>query len=160
MHRETPIRRSLLQSGLPRAAENSNRYTVRIEFPVSCRKQTTGPHSNRYTNRASFANLCKINRSTKIIESPVSYSRQRIAHQINRNISRARLARLASPTPQTLNPTPYPINRHTFLLEFRVSHRKESNLKILIATETCVFPQGPPDAGGPICHFEMLAMRP
>jgi hypothetical protein len=34
---------------------NSNRYTVRIEFPVAYRKQTVGTHSNWYTNGRSLA---------------------------------------------------------------------------------------------------------
>jgi hypothetical protein len=34
---------------------NSNRYTVRIEFPVSHRKQKPGNHSNRYTKRLPLA---------------------------------------------------------------------------------------------------------
>src|ERR1700690_1146049 len=99
MHRETPIRRSLFQTGSPRAAENSNRYTVRIEFPVSCRKQRIVHHSDRYTERLfsafphlapeapSAPNFCKINRNITLIESPVSDSKQRIGTQINRNIS-------------------------------------------------------------------------
>src|SRR5277367_4002450 len=36
---------------------NSNRYTVRIEFPVSYRKQTIGAHSNRYKNPPSSAHV-------------------------------------------------------------------------------------------------------
>jgi hypothetical protein len=34
---------------------NSNRYTLRVESPVSHRKQTTGTNSNRYTKRGSPA---------------------------------------------------------------------------------------------------------
>ena len=193
MHRETPIRRSLLPGSLPRGAENSNRYTVRIEFPVSHRKQRTEPNSNRYTKCRVLASLCitpgrsllpsrciipgrsllpsrrlvprhfsaahfrKINRNTALIESPISHSKQRSAHQINRNISRARLARLAPPTPQTLNPTTCQINRHTLLLEFAVSYRKQSSLIILIATKTVVLPQRSSGFGGHDFSFQNAA---
>ena len=101
MHCETPIRRSLLQTGSPRAAENSNRYTVRIEFPVSYRKQRTGAGINRHNFRASCApkvvfsshsplvtRHCSFNRNISLIEPLVSHSKQRTAPQINRNISR------------------------------------------------------------------------
>jgi hypothetical protein len=184
MHRETPIRRSPLQAGSPRAARNSNRYTVRIEFPVSHRKQRTGPNSSRYTNCRLLASRCiipgrsllpsrrvvprhfsiarfrKINRNNALIESPVSCSEQRIARQINRDISSARLARLASPTSQTLNPTTCPINRHTNLLEFAVSYRKQSNLKILIETKTGVLARRACGCGNAIFLSKMGAARP
>src|ERR1700690_1859106 len=87
MHRETPTRRSLLQAGSQRAAENSNRYTVRIEFPVSCRKQRIEHHSNRYKKPGTFAHFPEINRNIILIESLVSHSKQRTGAQINRNIS-------------------------------------------------------------------------
>src|ERR1700690_2868057 len=108
MHCETPIRRSLLQTGSPRAAENSNRYTVRIEFPVSYRKQRAGAGINRNNFRAPCApkvvfsshsplvtHRCSFNRNISLIESLVSHSKQRTAPQINRNISRWSRARLA-----------------------------------------------------------------
>lgn len=55
MQCETPIRRPLLQTGSPRAAENSIRYTVRIEFPISYGKQRTELDSNRYKMRLHLA---------------------------------------------------------------------------------------------------------
>ena len=101
MHRQTQIRRSLLQTGSPRAAENSNRHTVRIESPVSYRKQRTGAGINRHNFRAPCApkvvfsshsplvtRHCSFNRNISLIESLVSHSKQRTAPQINRNISR------------------------------------------------------------------------
>jgi hypothetical protein len=100
MHCETPTRRSLLQIGSPRAAKNSNRYALRVEFPVSYRKQRIEHHSNRYKERPfsasqylaperpSSPNFLKINRNITLIESLVSHSKQRTALPINRNISR------------------------------------------------------------------------
>ena len=104
MHRETPIRRSLFQSSLPRGGGNSNRYTVRIEFPVSYRKQKTASHSNRYTRCRLLASRDavpgrlpivalrslpdKINRKPELIEPLVSHSEQRAVLQINRKLSR------------------------------------------------------------------------
>jgi hypothetical protein len=116
MHRETPIRRSRFQSSLPRGAGNSNRYTVRIEFPVSYGKQTIASHSNRYARRrlsasrdampgraspasrdavpgrlplAALRSLPgKINRKPELIEPLVSHSEQRAVLQINRKLSR------------------------------------------------------------------------
>jgi hypothetical protein len=92
MHLETPIRRSLLQTGSPRAATNSNRYTLRIEFPVSYRKQRTGAHSNRYKRPGSFAHFPKINRKPNLIERPVNHRKQRAGIQINRKLSRGSTA--------------------------------------------------------------------
>src|ERR1700690_2547108 len=87
MHRETPIRRLLLQTGSPRAAENSHWFAVRIEFPVSCRKQRTGLSPNRYKKPDPFASFCKINRKPARIEFPVSHRKQRADSQINRQLS-------------------------------------------------------------------------
>src|ERR1700690_2079141 len=98
MHRETPIRRSLFQSSLPRGGGNSNRYTVRIEFPVSYRKQRAASHSNRYKTGSFFgeprsssfqpqaSRIHIINRQPKLIETLVSHSKQRAVLQINRQL--------------------------------------------------------------------------
>ena len=109
MHRETPIRRSLLQTGSPRAAENSNRHTVRIEFPVSYGKQRTGLSPNRYKKPDSFANFSKINRKPARIEFPVSHRKQRTGAQINRQLLSTLAARESGfPIPNTQHPKPCP----------------------------------------------------
>src|ERR1700690_455787 len=99
MHHETPIRRPVFQSGLPWGEENSNRYTVRIESPVSRTKQRTFSHSNRYTKRVPSAAACsmprKINRKPKLIERLVSHSKQRAASQINRKLSRTSVSQFS-----------------------------------------------------------------
>jgi hypothetical protein len=144
MHLATPIRRSLLHSGLPRGAENSNRYAA--------------------------ASFLKINRNIALIESPVSHSKQRIAPQINRKLSRDPSPRsngFSSYSPLACPPCPdarrermrrvtrhWLFNRHTVLLEFAVSYRKQSNLKILIETKTGVFPQPASGCGGRDLSFQ------
>ena len=138
MHCETPIRRSLLQTGSPRAAENSNRYTVRIEFPVSYRKQRTGAGINRHNFRASCApkvvfsshsplvtRHCSFNRNISLIEPLVSHSKQRTAPQINRNISRwsqLRLPLFISCFPSFAEAE---INRQPDLVDRLVSYSKQ-----------------------------------
>jgi hypothetical protein len=138
MHLETPIRRSLLQTGSPRGAEDSYRYTVRIEFHVSYRKQRTGAGINRHNFRASCApkvvfsshsplvtRHCSFNRNISLIEPLVSHSKQRTAPQINRNISRWSQLRL------TLVIFCFPsfpeakINRKPELIERLVSRSKQ-----------------------------------
>jgi len=144
MHRETPIRRSPLPGGLPRGPENSNRYTARIEFPVSHRKQRTDANPNRYTNPDSFVNFAKINRHTELVESPVSHSKQRPGPQINRHIFRAPLTRpMAFTTHQSQITNHGKINRHIFLLEFAVTYRKQSSSQNLLATRMAFFPHPP-----------------
>src|SRR6202142_445014 len=122
MHRETPIRRLLLQTGSPRAAENSHWFAVRIEFPVSCRKQRTGLSPNRYKKPDPFASFCKINRKPARIEFPVSHRKQRAGSQINRQLSCPESAAVRRsngsgtlaaresgfPIPNTLHPKPCP----------------------------------------------------
>jgi hypothetical protein len=77
----------------------SNRYSEKIEFHVSYRKQSTLTFSNRYIHRGSFAAgflpnprfpltpSTKINRKPGKIEHLVSHRKQRTATQINRKLS-------------------------------------------------------------------------
>ena len=76
----------------------SNRYSEKIEFHVSYRKQSTLTFSNRYIHRGSFAAgflpnprfpltpSTKINRKPGKIEHLVSHRKQRTGTQINRKL--------------------------------------------------------------------------
>ena len=83
---------------------------------------------------------CQINRKLKLIELPVSHSKQRRIPKINRQLLGTPRAYPVFLTPETLNPTPCPINRHTFLLEIAVSDRKQSPSQNLLATKAPLFP--------------------
>jgi hypothetical protein len=91
-----------LRRDLTSKESNSNRHIVRIEFPVSYRKQRLGANSSHFPERGTSASrdavpgrklssrLRGINRNTELLESLVTHSKQRTDSQIKRNISGAR----------------------------------------------------------------------
>jgi hypothetical protein len=95
--------------GTPKS-QNSNRYTVQIELPVSYRKQRTPTFSNWYSFGGSFA--------------PAE-------HLPNLAVSRHNLRHAFAFKAK--------INRHTFLLGIAVSYRKQRADQKLIATKTSFF---------------------
>ena len=127
---------------------------MQAESGASYRKERIGVNSTRYAKRGSSASQCpvpgrvfleeneEINRDIALIENPVSHSKQRAARQINRNISAAPRSPFFLFAFLFSNP-----NRSNKLLEFVVSHEKQSTLQKLIATSTgdlCMRPRSFP----------------
>ena len=149
-------------------SQNSNRYTVRIEFPVSYRKQTAGAHSDRYNSRGYVARLCKINRQPELIESHVSRSKQSPLPKINRQLScpfcpdvgRESAKRRRSNGSGGLLARPTIFTNPKFLIatapriEIPVSYRKQRTGPFLIATRNDVSPY--PETPSRICSASIL----
>jgi hypothetical protein len=122
MHHETPIRRSLFRCSHPRDGGNSNRYTLRIEFPVSYRKRGAASPFNQCAKGRCLASrdavpgtgsitelrssslqpqhslIQKINRKPELVETLVSQTKQRAVLQINRKLSSTPAAPLNGPS--------------------------------------------------------------
>ena len=87
---------------------------------------------------------CQINRKPELIERLVNDSKQRPIPKINRKLLGTPSARLMVFTADQSQSTNHPkINRHTFLLEIAVSHRKQSSSQNLLASKMPFFPHPP-----------------